>query len=70
MPLSEFTAPAITEQYLHQLDLGQLTDLLQHKTNGLLVASRIKMLETEIGKNLKEEVQKIQNEIRERAKKG
>ena len=69
MPLSEFTIPAITDQYLHRLDMVQLADLLVHKTNGLLVASRTHLMGTEIGIELKEDVQKIQQEIKSRAKK-
>lgn len=66
MPLSEFAAPQITDQYLDCLNNDQLLDLLMHKTNGLMVASRINMANTDTGKQLQEEIQKIQKAIQDR----
>jgi hypothetical protein len=66
MPLSEFSAPEITEDYLHQLDMNQLIDLLMHKTNGLIVASRTELHGSEMAKKIRDEVQKIHTEIKAR----
>ena len=66
MPLSEFTAPQITDEYLDRLTNEQLLDLLMNKTNGLLVATRINLATTDDGKLLQEEIQKIQKAIKDR----
>jgi hypothetical protein len=68
MPLCDFASPAITNNDLENLDISQLADLLLHKTNGLLIASRTHLGQTELGKKLKEEVQRIQKEIKDRTK--
>ena len=66
MPLSEYAAPEITDQYLDQLSNEQLLDLLMHKTNGLLVASRLNLANTDSGKQIQEEIQKLQKAIKDR----
>lgn len=68
MPLAEFVAPIITRQYLDGLSIDQLTDLLLHKTNGFLAASRLHLNHTGLGKQLQEEIQKIQKAITERGR--
>jgi hypothetical protein len=67
MPLSEFTAPAVTEQYLSALTKDQLVELLLHKTNGLLVAARLKLTDFDATRSLLDEVKKIQAAIKARS---
>lgn len=67
MPLAEFEAPEITDEYLRRLELEHLLELLLHKTNGLIVAARINLTESEGARTLKQEVQKIQEEIKARS---
>jgi hypothetical protein len=63
MPLSEFAAPEVTDAYLKGLTPEQLIDLLCHKTNGILVAYRLKMVDTRAAKNLQHDVEKIHEHI-------
>ena len=65
MPLAEFADPIITDEYLVSLDKEQLLDLLRHKTNGLLVASRFEMTNSPTAKNLAAEVKMIQQVLQE-----
>ncbi len=65
MPLTEFTDPIITDEYLLSLEKEQLIDLLRHKTNGLLVASRFEMANSPTAKNLAAEVKMIQQVLQE-----
>jgi hypothetical protein len=70
MPLSEYAAPAITDDYLKKLSLEQMVELLNQKTNGLIVASRIHMLNSDAARTLKDEVQKLQDAVRKRIKRA
>jgi hypothetical protein len=68
MPLAEFSTPEITDEYLRSLDMDQLIDLLMHKTNGLIVASRTDLHGTEMADKIRGEVHKIHAEIKARPK--
>jgi hypothetical protein len=63
MPLTHFIAPEITDSYLKGLTQDQLIDLLHHKTNGLLVASRLNMGNTPAARNLQQDIKKIHERI-------
>ncbi len=67
MPLSDFVGPEITNSYLIDIPTDQLIDLLMHKTNGLLAASRLKLVNDPTVKNIEREVRTIQSEIQKRA---
>ncbi len=55
----------ITIEYLHTLDKEQMVDLLQHKTDLLLTASRLKIPDFNYLKMLKQEVLKLQAAVAE-----
>jgi hypothetical protein len=65
MPLTNFIAPEITDSYLKGLTQDQLIDLLHHKTNGLLVASRLNMGNTATAQHLQQDIKKIHERILE-----
>ena len=56
--------PAITPEYLSTLDKEQLCDLLVHKTGLLVKITVLKVPNTEYIEDLKQEVQKLQEAIR------